>query len=246
MLVLFLLAGGVVAFFMTYQRRLLHERLRALEMETAHKEAMLHSSIEQVENERRRIAKDLHDEVGSIFSTLRLKMKQLEQGGESLPAFSDSLEVIDAGIASVRRISHDILPPGLELFGLEAALEDLCLKISANSILEAHCVSNGDFPRLDPKTELGIYRVAQELINNAIRHAQASKIELSLSIENNSVLFIYTDDGRGFAPEKVLKAGKGLGMHNIDARVSQIKGMLEWISQPGEGVKTIIHIPLAV
>lgn len=246
MLVLFLLAGGVVAFFMTYQRRLLRQQLRVLEIETAHKETLLHSNIEQVENERRRIAKDLHDEVGSIFSTLRLKIKQLEQAGDHQDSkiFTESLEVIDAGIGSVRRISHDILPPGLELFGLEAALEDLCVKASSASVLEAQCVTQGEFPRLDAKTELGLYRIAQELMNNTIRHAQASKIDISLSQLSPNITFTYTDNGKGFDPFMMSKSGKGLGMNNIEARASQIKGKLEWIAQPGEGMKTIITIPL--
>ena len=246
MLVLFLLAGGVVAFFMTYQRRLLRQQLQMLEIETAHKEALLYSNIEQVENERRRIAKDLHDEVGSIFSTLRLKMKQLETAGDHHHSkiFTESLDVIDAGIASVRRISHDILPPGLELFGLEAALEDLCVKVSSASVLEAQCATQGEFSRLDAKIELGIYRIAQELINNTIRHAQAGKIDISLAQSTQNIIFTYTDNGKGFDFSIMAKNGKGLGMNNIEARARQIKGKLEWISKPGEGVKTIITIPL--
>lgn len=245
MFTLLLLAGGVVLFFIIYQKRLLRQQLLLREVEAAYKEELLHSNIEQVEAERKRVAKDLHDEVGSIFSTLRLKMTQLSNAGLETDnkMLQESRDIIDAGLKSVRRISHDILPPSLELFGLPDALEDLCSKLTGGPEMTAVFTADADFPRMDQKIELGLYRVVQELVNNCIRHAEASKITLHLQHKGTNIVLIYSDNGKGFNPE-LLQGAKGLGLKNIEARISQIKGKVEWVTQPGQGLKTIITIPL--
>ncbi|MBL7826373.1 MAG: sensor histidine kinase [Saprospiraceae bacterium] len=241
MLTLFLLAGGVVVFFVTYQKRMLTQQLRLSEMERAHQEELLHSNIEQVEAERHRIATDLHDEVGSIFSTLKLKINQLQRGENPGKILEDSSEIIDAGLMSVRRISHELVPPSLEMFGLADALAALCQKASTSQLqLELNC--EDDFQRLPVKTELGLYRIVQELINNAIRHSGASRINLYLSRQADHITLVFEDNGKGADPS-VLNAAKGLGIKNIEARASQFNASVNWVSQPGQGLKTIILIP---
>ncbi len=240
MLALFLLAGGVVLFFFVYQKKMLSQQLRLSEMGAAHREELLHSNIEQVEVERKRIAADLHDEVGSIFSTLKLKMNQLERGEDAEKLLADSRDIIDAGISSVRRISHTITPPGLDMFGLADALEALCDKVRGPQLhVEFSCPD--DFPRLDSKVELGLYRIMQELFNNTLRHAAATEITVHLRHSPEAVTLIYADNGRGFDPA-LLQGRAGLGWMNIEARISQLKATLEWITAPGEGLKTIIVI----
>lgn len=241
MLTLALLAGAVVIFFIFYQKKMLRQQLQMSEIETAHREALLHSNIEQVENERQRIASDLHDELGGIFSTLKLKLNQFEKNEENAGPLGESREIIDSGIASVRRISHAITPPGLEMFGLADALEDMCQKTSGAQLNVAFECSE-DFPRLSPKLELGIYRIAQELLNNAIRHSGADKIVLHLSRPGDEILFEYSDNGRGIDPE-ILKDRKGLGIKNIEARANYLGATVEWQSRPGKGLKTIVKMP---
>ena len=241
MLTLALLAGSIVLFFFFYQKKVLHQQLRMSEIETAHREELLHSNIEQVETERHRIATDLHDELGGIFSTLKLKINQLDQSADMQHLMAESREIIDAGIASVRRISHSMTPPGLEMFGLDDALDNLCQKNSTPQLqIEFDCFT--PFPRLEGKVELGLYRMAQELLNNAIRHSEASKIALQLSRSEKEVIFAYSDDGKGFDPA-ILQSRKGLGLKNIEARANHLTASVEWQTKPGEGLRTFFTIP---
>ncbi|MFN0035404.1 MAG: sensor histidine kinase [Saprospiraceae bacterium] len=241
MLTLALLAGAVVIFFFFYQKKMLGQQLQLSEIETAHREELLHSNIEQVEAERHRIATDLHDELGGIFSTLKLKINQLnhDEGIERL--LSESREIIDTGIASVRRISHSMTPPGLEMFGLADALTSLCQKTDSPQI-SVDFACSAHFPRLEGKVELGLYRIAQELLNNSIRHAEASKISLHLSRSETGVCFEYSDDGKGFDPA-ILQGRRGLGLKNIEARANHLNAAIEWRTRPGEGLKTIVKVP---
>lgn len=242
MLTLALLAGAVVIFFFFYQKKILRQQLHLSEIETAHREELLHSNIEQVEAERHRIATDLHDELGGIFSTLKLKINQIDRGESIERLMVESREIIDTGVASVRRISHAITPPGLEMFGLADALTSLCQKTTGSIVaVELYCPPT--FPRLDGKIELGLYRIAQELINNSIRHAVASKINLYLSHSEGEISFEYSDDGKGFDPA-VLQARRGLGLKNIEARVNHLNATIEWYTQPGKGLKTIVKVPI--
>jgi len=241
MLTLALLAGAVVIFFFFYQKKVLHQQLQLSEVETAHREELLHSNIEQVESERHRIATDLHDELGGIFSTLKLKINHLDSAENKEQILSESRDIIDAGIASVRRISHSMTPPGLEMFGLADALTSLCQKTNSPQ-LNVDFISPEDFPRLEGKVELGLYRIAQELLNNAMRHAAASKITLYLSRSEGEICFEYTDDGKGF-DLTILQSRKGLGLKNIEARANHLNATIAWYTQPGNGLKTIVKVP---
>lgn len=242
MLALALLAGSVVLFFFFYQKKMLRQQLQISEIQTAHREELLHSNIEQVETERHRIATDLHDELGGIFSTLKLKIKQLEQSSDSEKLLAESREIIDSGIVSVRRISHSMTPPALEMFGLADALTSLCQKNSSPQLkVDFECLS--DFPRLEGKIELGLYRISQELLNNAMRHAEANKIMLHLTHSAREVCLEYTDDGKGFDP-LFLKSRRGLGLKNIEARANYLNASIVWETAPGKGLKTTVKVPV--
>jgi two-component system, NarL family, sensor kinase len=245
MLVMFLLAGGVILFFLIYQRRLHKQQMQISEMESAHKLDLLHSNIESVELERKRIAADLHDEVGSMLSTLRLMIGRVATGSNerTRKIVEESTEMIDQGIATVRRLSHHIMPPGLEMFGLVDSIEVLCEKISDSGKIDASLSPTNTIQRFAPKIELGLYRIAQELTNNTIKHAGASHITFTLDIQTDQIIMTYSDDGKGMDPG-LLKNGRGLGLKNIESRVSFLGGNLEWITAPEKGLKTIIILPL--
>ena len=242
MLTLALLAGTVIVFFFFYQKKILHHQLKLSEVETAHREELLFSNIEQVEAERKRIATDLHDELGGIFSTLKLKLNQLDPQKHNQTALAETREIIDIGIDSVRRISHSMTPPGLEMFGLTDALGNLCQKMAAPPQLNTSFTCSSDFPRLDLKLELGLYRIVQELLNNSIRHAEASNINLYLAQSEGEVILEYEDDGKGFDPA-ILHDRRGLGLKNIEARVNYLNARIQWHTQPGNGLKTILTVP---
>jgi two-component system, NarL family, sensor kinase len=243
MLTLALLAGAVVLFFFFYQKKVLRQQLQISEIKAAHREELLHSNIEQLEAERHRFATDLHDELGGVFSTLKLKINQLEYGADVQQLIADSRNIIDGGIGSVRRISHAMTPPGLEMFGLPDALESLAQKTSTSQLsVDVHYLP--DFPRLGAKIELGLYRIVQELLNNSMRHAAASKITIHLAQLDTRTLLEYSDNGKGF-DLALLQSRRGLGLKNIEARANHLNADLTWDTYPGAGLKTIVSIPVS-
>lgn len=243
---MFLLSVGLVIFFIVYQRKLFRQQIEFHEREAAYQEELLYSNIEEVENERRRISRDLHDEIGSLFSTINMKIGQLEglpgNNAETNKILAESKGLIKAGIQSIKHISHSMIPPALDFFGLGAALEDLCTQISGTSKLAVGFQAPDELPELPREASLAVYRVVQELINNTLSHAQASQIHLSLQREDDALRLCYTDNGRGYDHDQ--KSRTGLGLRNIDSRINMIHGKITTESSYGKGVSITLDIPL--
>ncbi|WP_020569964.1 sensor histidine kinase [Neolewinella persica] len=238
-----LLSVALVIFFVLYQRRILAEERKRVEKEKVHQLALLSAAVEVQETERRRIASDLHDDIGSLLSATRLYLQQLSADASAEKTESiktESLNILDEMIQNTRRITHDLLPPVLEKFGFQAAAEDLCERINKSGSIHVSFSSNID-ERLAPKREIALYRVLQELVNNTLKHAGAKNIDVNINWARNLFSFVYQDDGKGF--EQTEQVGKGLGLRNIESRISLINGNLESISKPGEGIRVDITLP---
>jgi two-component system, NarL family, sensor kinase len=239
-----IIAGGFVLVFIRYQKRLLRKQRELLQLDAQYKEDLLLSNIESVEAERMRIAKDIHDEIGSIFSTLSLSVNQLKPGSP-MPAdvLKNSNQLISMGIAGVRRIAHAIIPFELELFGLTHALENHVKTIADVSTIEVNFINTAaGSDKLKPAAALAIYRIVQELTANCIRYAQAKKIDLWLQQTDDSYCLTYKDDGIGANIEE-LAAKKGIGLKNIESRVILLNGTVNFYSSPGMGFACNIVIP---
>jgi len=215
------IAGGVILLFIRYQKKILLKQKELHYLDTQYKKELLSISIQSAENERMRIAKDIHDEIGSIFSTLSLSINQIKQEHSLLPEqVHASKSLIQSGINSVRRISHAIIPFELELLGLHQTLENHFDSIASVSEIEINFKNNYNFEFLNNSASLAIYRIIQELTSNCIKYAHAKNIIVSINA-NNDLSFItikYHDDGIGVDMEnKSLK--KGIGLKNIESRV---------------------------
>lgn len=252
-----IIAGGFILVFIRYQKRLLLKQQELLKIDAQHKSDLLLSNIESAEAERMRIAKDIHDEIGSIFSTLSLSVNQLQPGGTIAPeVLQTSNELIEMGINGVRRIAHSIIPFELELFGLGHALENHFTKLATISPIEVNYTITDGVDNLKPAAALAIYRIVQELTSNCIKYAQAQHIHLELKMEyaesmpaakrdaSGQICLVYQDDGIG-ADMDSIKAKKGIGLKNIESRVIVLNGSVTFASQPGQGFGCTIVIPAA-
>lgn len=243
--VLVLLSLGLVVFFVTYQRRLFaQERLRRA-AEQKHQQELLAAAVDVQEAERRRIAGDLHDDIGSLLTATRLYLRQLQPDGKPQQIGmikEQSLEILDDMIQNTRRISHDLLPPTLEKFGFQAAAEDLCERFDRSETLSVE-FANATRNRLAPDTEIALYRILQELLNNTVKHAQASLIQLQLEESQDAFCFRYADNGVGFDQDKM--ESKGLGLRNIESRLSLVNGTLSYKTAPAAGLRVDIEVPRA-
>lgn len=238
-----IIAGGFILVFIRYQKRLLLKQQELLKIDAQHKSDLLLSNIESAEAERMRIAKDIHDEIGSIFSTLSLSVNQLQPGGTIAPeVLQTSNELIEMGINGVRRIAHSIIPFELELFGLGHALENHFTKLATISPIEVNYTITDGVNTLKPAAALAIYRIVQELSSNCIKYANAKNIDLMLKKENGSILLTYKDDGQGVDMSGWVYK-KGIGLKNIESRVIVLNGTVTFVSQPGQGFGCTIVIP---
>lgn len=243
-LLMFLLAGMLLFFVTSYQKRLLRNKADVEKMKVRHQLDLFQSSIDAMEDERRRVSRDLHDEIGAALSVLRLQVGQMNIDKDFSPENTQNLilgskQLIDHTIENVRRISNDMLPSGLEEFGLKYALEMLCDKVENASRLVINLNING-LKRIDNRLELSLYRILQELLNNTLKHANATEVNIDVTSENQQLTIIYRDNGQGFDLQKLTK--RGLGLNNIESRASMIRGELEYQNDLEKGMGLILKV----
>jgi len=246
-IIMLLLAVALVVFFVVYQRRLHAQQLLREQEANRHQRELLAAAVEIQENERRRIASDLHDDIGSLLSAARLYLRQFDPHAEpesNEMVKEETLSIISKMIQNTRRITHDLLPSELEKFGLFAAVEDLCERVSRSGSLTVNCVA-GEDKRFDAKSEVALYRVLQELVNNTLKHAEAKRIDVDYVWRKDRLHFRYADDGKGFDLTKAAqRGGAGLGLRNIESRISLIGGEVDYQTAPSKGLQVRISIPV--
>ncbi|UXP32327.1 sensor histidine kinase [Reichenbachiella agarivorans] len=214
---------------------------------TASKHIALSSLLEGQELERKRLAREIHDGIGPTLSTVKMKLANIEGDLESInhelaEKFRQSYEMIDEAADDLRSISHNLMPRVLSDFGLVEALDTLCDKIDETKSVTVDYLNSGLESRLDEVTELGLYRISQELINNTLKYAHAKKITLQLIKREEGIRLLYEDDGRGFDPNEI---SHGLGFMNIENRTKALAGQVTIDSHPDKGMTALIEIPLS-
>ena len=197
--------------------------------------------LEGEERERQRIARDLHDGLGGMLAGVKIKLSGQPRSG-SEDKLDGVIQQLDDSVTELRRIARNMMPESLLKVGLEAALQDLCDAL-LNDHTRLEFQAYGIKKDLPATIQINIYRIVQELLSNAIRHAQARKIVLQCSQNDNIFLITVEDDGKGFDTAGIAQA-KGIGFSNIKNRVEYMKGTLDITSAPNEG--TTINIELNV
>jgi signal transduction histidine kinase len=205
----------------------------------------LNAIIQTEEKERKRFAKDLHDGLGPLLSTVKMSISslaQLEHDKSSKEIVQNTEMVINEAIKSLKEISDNLSPHVLNNFGLARAVRNFTNKINAAKVLQIKLKSNLGDIRFENNIEVVLYRVICELINNTIKHAKAKKIEIDLNIAEKNLTIAYKDDGKGFQMDKLLNQANngGMGFSNIFSRINSLKGEINVDSQPGKG--TLVNI----
>ena len=242
---LFLMSVAIVLFFYFSRKRIIKSELEKANLEIDHHKKMLQSVIVTQEEERKRIAQDMHDAISSKLNVVSLNESILTEEDitieESNKVGASILKITNTVLDSSRKIAHDLLPPTLDKFGLRAAIEELCEEICETKRYKPNYQLEYTEGFLKPNDELHVFRILQELFNNTIKHSDATEITLILKTEENNLSLLYQDNGKGFNIESIKKA-KGLGMSGIENRVVILNGILEIESQLGAGIKINIYI----
>lgn len=203
--------------------------------------------MEAEENERQRIAKDLHDGIGQMMSAAKMNLSSFESAirfadNDQKRSFENAMRLVDDSCREVRTVSHIMMPNALLKNNLSAAIHEFVDKLD-NKSLEVHVYTEGLDERLDSNIELVLYRVLQECVNNVIKHAGASTMDISVTRDRNGIDATVEDNGKGF-DVKGKEAFTGMGLKNIITRVEYLKGTIDFDSAPGRGTVVAIHIPV--
>lgn len=245
LILLFVSLAAVVA-FLFYNRYKWKQQVKLQEEVLKQQELATSLVLEAEEKERSRIAKDLHDGVGQMMSAARMNLSSF-YNDLKLPdpdqnkSLANIIQLVDESCKEVRAVSHSMMPAALLSKGLPQTLEEIASRISTNDFT-FHFYSEGFNERLDSNTETILFRVIQECINNTIKHAQASTLDISLIKDKDGISVTIEDNGKGFAYDPA-KATEGIGLNNIHSRIQFLKGSIDIDSSPGRGTLIAIHLP---
>ncbi|MDX9811086.1 MAG: histidine kinase [Bacteroidales bacterium] len=207
---------------------------------------VLNAVINTEENERKRFAKDLHDGLGPLMSTIKMSLSALNgriKDSTGMVILNNTNHLINEAINTLKDISNNLSPHVLTNFGLASAIKAFITKINQTKAISVEFKSNMDNLRLENDREVVIYRAVCELINNSIRHSGASKIEIELNKLEKFVTLQFFDNGRGFDTSGLNKEDPtGMGLSNIETRVRSIDGVFILESTPGKGTSALIKV----
>ena len=249
----YLLGSGVLSLVLIFallyrnyrqKQRLQHQRIA--DLETEKKLMAAEAVLKGEEQERTRLAQDLHDGLGGMLSGIKYSFNtmkgQLVMTQENTLAFERSMDMIDSSIQEMRRVAHNMMPEALVKFGLNTALKDFCNDINQTGALQLSFQSIGlDETAIDQTISITIYRIVQELVNNTMKHSGAKTGLVQVSLMQQILTVTVEDDGSGF---DVLLA-EGMGWKNIRNRVEFLKGKLDVQSENNKGTSVHIEINLA-
>jgi signal transduction histidine kinase len=218
------------------KRMIAEQRLRQLEQE---KQLVATQAVLDGETrERTRLARDLHDGLGSMLTGVKLNLLELKQGAHleyaDVERFDKAVGLLDNSVREMRRVAHHLMPDSLSRFGLKPAVTDFC-----NNLPLVSFAYYGDESRLEPNLEVMIYRTIHELVNNALKHAKAGKIIVQIMQDPGRIAFTVQDDGCGFDASAAVQ---GMGLQNIRTRVASYNGILNIDSKIGEGTEINIEL----
>jgi signal transduction histidine kinase len=243
-LVVVVLITGLFFFVIIYQRKMIKNQVQLRRMQDVQQQDLLQAVIETQETERKRLAEDLHDSVGQVLSAIKLKLHRLDKinGDENTnELLADTRKLTDECIQEIRNIIHNVLPPVLTDFGVIDALQALCVKMDQNTPMQVVFTRKLKDERFPAEVELTLYRIAQELFGNAVKHSEATTIHVELSREKNTLTMTFRDNGKGFNLDKVKH---GFGLKNLQSRAQLVNGKIDIYTKPMSGTLTTINVPL--
>lgn len=221
------------------------QQQRIGELETQQQLTATEAVLKGEEQERTRLAKDLHDGLGGMLSGIKYSLNTMKGNlimtPDNAQAFERSMDMLDSSIKEMRRVAHNMMPEALVKFGLDTALKDFCNDINRSGALRVNYQSIGMEGEIEQTTAITIYRIVQELLNNVIKHAAARNAIVQVSKTNGDISITVEDDGKGF-DTAILRGAQGIGWHNIQSRVEYLKGKLDVQSAPGKGTSVMVEI----
>lgn len=232
----FLLCSAILLFYLKYKKNIIQQQYQFKVAEVEHQKELLHSIIVAQEEERKRIAVALHDDVGNRLNVLFLLLNNFE-ADKNIPGnnVSDHMsETIDI----LRNISHSLYPVNLESLGLLLYIEELISILSDKIDVLLHV--NDNYQRKSIFIEVQLFRIIQEFTTNVIKHSDATEIDIRIRENPENMFLMLSDNGQGF---NYIITKKGMGLKNIESRINSMNAGCKWKNVTGKGSRLIIKIP---
>lgn len=248
----YVLVGGAAAlliilalFFRNYHSSKKIQQQRISELETEKQLLATQSLLNGQEQERSRLARDLHDGLGGMLSGVKLQLGSMKGNlimtASNSIAFDMALNKLDESISEMRRVAHNMMPETLIKMGLKQSLSDYCDSLSNQQSFTINCEIHGLDQRMENTAEVVIYRIVQELVNNAVKHSEASAILVQVMQQDGKLVTITVEDnGKGFDMSQV-NIRESAGIRNVQSRVNFLKGVMDIKSIPGRGTSVYIE-----
>jgi len=235
-----------VFLFLYLRQRVTIARQKILQLEEEKKLMAAQLLVEGQEQERKRIARELHDGLGVLLSATKMQFTSIKDAGpENQPLIEKATQLLEQATGDVRKISHNMMPGSLTKLGLYEAVEDLFDSINDAEDIHAVCEISGDPVRMPENKEIMLYRILQELVNNTLKHAEAKNVSLKIKAFQGFLQVKFSDDGIGFDVKTMFHPHtESFGLKNLQSRVGFLNGEMDVNSKPGEGVEYIIQVPV--
>jgi two-component system, NarL family, sensor kinase len=221
------------------------EQQKIAELEKEKQLMGIEAMLKGQEEERSRLAKDLHDGLGGMLSGVKISFSNMKENlimdDTNARAFEKSIQQLDLTIAELRKVAHNLMPEALVKFGLKSAVKDFCESMQLTGTTQIICEQFGSERELGNIADVNVYRIIQELVNNAVLHGNASQVLVQLTKSENKVLIAVEDNGKGFDTNSTEKP-RGIGLSNIQSRVNYFNGKMDIDSKPGEGTTFNIEL----
>ncbi|MEO7983408.1 MAG: sensor histidine kinase, partial [Bacteroidota bacterium] len=242
-----ILAATLLSGYAFLRNRKKTQQLKIQHLEAEQKQKTIHAVMQAEEEERKRIAGDLHDSVAQKMVVAKMNLESLgnkinEMSGPEQKIYQNIATLLEESTTEVRNLSHSMMPQAFSHSGLTDAVKDFLDKVPVRD-LQIHFDAEGDFTGMKENTSLMIYRVIQEAVQNVLKHAKATTLDIAMITENNECDITIEDNGIGFnSTAPGLKQSAGL--KNIQSRIDYLNGKLEINSHPGKGTVLAFFIPL--
>lgn len=202
--------------------------------------------VKAEEDERRRIARVLHDEIAQLLTgvSLTLSAPELTRERKAQERLTEAKKMVKETQDFIRNLSYELLPPALDNLGLAAAVRALARSAAEGTGVSFVIQGDDNFPRADPDTEIMLYRIIQEAVANALKHAEPEEITVRFEYAEPVLRVMVEDDGKGFDVEKIMSVSTGLGLRSIHERVALIGGRIELSSSPGRGTQLLVEVEI--
>lgn len=230
-----LLAIGIVLFVLAYQKKVLSSKNEMQLAENKFQLQLIEATLLTEQKEREKIAKNLHDDLGTSLNILRMNIEKIGRNinNQEVLKFSaeTSLDMMNKVIQDLRSISRDLMPATLTKLGLIQSLKDLCKHINEAGLISIEFISNDINENIDEKTEIQLYRICQEVINNLLKHAKPTKIFIEMTF-TSKIFITFKHNGVGISDDEIRKIyalNKGVGLKSIESRIRMINGKINYI-----------------